>query len=318
MPGQFSIEMVFRPIQVLLSQSCDFREIKLPFVSRGMFRRLLNLFFLAFKGEALWHIVGDVYFCAIVLRGNIVITIHDCVSLHRLKGVRRWLLKLLWYELPLRRAKIVTVISPTVREELLACTNADPSKVVIVPNCVSPKFRPAPRVTGQKPRVLFLGSTVNKNAERAFQSLAGLDCELRLIGRLSLDCDRILREQSIAYSRAEDLTEEEIYREYCDADVVLFPSLYEGFGMPIVEAQAVGRIVVTSRIEPMLWVSGGAAIFVDPYSIDSIRAGVQSALQNQHLRDELIQKGLENVLRFQAPEVTRSYMNIYQGLYTGC
>ena len=60
-------------------------------------------------------------------------------------------------------------------------------------------------------------------------------------------------------------------QEYKDADLISFPSTFEGFGMPIIEGQAVGRPVITSNIEPMVSVAADAAILVDPFNIESIR-----------------------------------------------
>lgn len=101
---------------------------------------------------------------------------------------------------------------------------------------------------------------------------------------------------------------------YIEADVMLFPSTYEGFGLPIIEAQATGRVVITSQLEPMLSVAGNAACFVDPYSVDSIRSGIQKIIESESYRNELIQKGFRNIERFQLEKVKKQYSDLYKQL----
>ena len=73
------------------------------------------------------------------------------------------------------------------------------------------------------------------------------------------------------YSFASNLSDNDLLKEYQNADIINFPSCHEGFGMPIIEGQAVGRIVVTSNIEPMISVANNGAAICDPYNIESIR-----------------------------------------------
>ena len=78
-----------------------------------------------------------------------------------------------------------------------------------------------------------------------------------------------------------NLTHEEIVSEDRKADIINFPSLFEGFGMPIIEGQATGRIVITSNLSPMKEVAGNGAILVDPYSVNEIRNAYLSVIQNK-------------------------------------
>jgi glycosyltransferase involved in cell wall biosynthesis len=100
--------------------------------------------------------------------------------------------------------------------------------------------------------------------------------------------------------------------QYRMADIVCFASLYEGFGLPILEAQATGRPVVTSDRCSMPYVAGGAALLVNPESVDSIRSGIQSLIDNAQLREQLIVQGLENVKRFRISTMCEKYAELYQ------
>lgn len=103
-------------------------------------------------------------------------------------------------------------------------------------------------------------------------------------------------------------------RAYAASDLLLFASTLEGFGMPILEAQTVGRPVVTSNLSSMPWVAGDAAVLVDPYSVESIRQGVRQVIGDRALRERLIQKGFENVRRFDAEYVAQEYVRIYEAV----
>lgn len=82
------------------------------------------------------------------------------------------------------------------------------------------------------------------------------------------------------------------------ADVFLFPTLYEGFGIPVLEAQSVGVPVVTSNTSSLPEVAGQGAMFVDPESVESIAEGISAVLSNQELRSGIIERATINVGRF--------------------
>lgn len=134
------------------------------------------------------------------------------------------------------------------------------------------------------------------------------------MGKYRKDIEDMLRFYSIRYVYKCDLSNQEILDEYMNCDIVSFPSLYEGFGMPIIEGQAVGRVVFTSDLEPMKEIAGDAALLVDPYSIESIRNGVMKLIKNHHYRDDLIKRGLENIERFKLPVIVKCYMDLYTKL----
>jgi glycosyltransferase involved in cell wall biosynthesis len=108
--------------------------------------------------------------------------------------------------------------------------------------------------------------------------------------------------------------DDEVLRLLRECHLLLFPSLQEGFGLPIVEAQATGRPVVTSDRQPMSDVSGGAAVLVDPEDVASVRTGVLQVLENPGLAEELVRRGLDNVQRFSPGAVAAQYAEIYREL----
>ena len=120
---------------------------------------------------------------------------------------------------------------------------------------------------------------------------------------------------SIEYSSVADISGAEIVREYERSDMLAFVSTYEGFGLPILEANAVGRPVITGNILSMPEVSGKAACLVDPYRIEDIRAGILRVIDDDAYREQLIAYGRENVKRFSARTIAKQYALLYEELY---
>lgn len=84
--------------------------------------------------------------------------------------------------------------------------------------------------------------------------------------------------------------------------------------MPIIEAQAIGRPVVTSNLSPMCDIAKNSALLVDPYDVSSIRAGIERVITDSSFRSTLVQRGLENASRFSAPQITEQYLALYHNL----
>lgn len=161
------------------------------------------------------------------------------------------------------------------------------------------------------PDILQIGTMKNKNLLRLCEALEGINCRLRIIGRLDDEQRRSLSDHSIDFTNAFDLDDEAIKGEYEKADLVVFCSTLEGFGLPIIEAQAMGKPVVTSRIEPMISTSGKAAILVDPLDWESIRKGVKAVIDDGELRLDLIERGRKNAERFAPHKVAAEYERLY-------
>ena len=111
-----------------------------------------------------------------------------------------------------------------------------------------------------------------------------------------------------------NLSDSEMIEEYKKTDVVSFISLFEGFGMPIIEANKVGRPVITSDIPVLREVAGDAAYFVDPTSVESIRNGFLQLLEDANLRQSLVEKGYENVKRFDVNKIRNQWINLYNSI----
>jgi len=105
--------------------------------------------------------------------------------------------------------------------------------------------------------------------------------------------------------------DEDVAGLYSGAECVVFPSLYEGFGFPVIEGMACGTPVITSNVSSLPEVAGDAAIMVDPYDIDAITDAIQRVLDDNTLRDRMIQAGFEQASKFTWEKSARQLHEIY-------
>lgn len=312
----FSIERVYEDVRAAMPSHCVVETWTCRYPSTGLWSRLRDAWAARRAQADVNHVTGDAHYLAWFLdRKRLVLTIHDLVSLERLTGVKRWLLWFLWYWLPVRRSTLVVTISEATRQAVLASVRCDPNKVLVIHNPVSAEFQPMPKAFDAScPRILHIGTTPNKNLERVAQALEGIRCTLAVIGHMSAAQEEVLRRHGIDLESRFDLPRDALLEEYRRADLLLFASTYEGFGLPIVEANAVGRPVVTSRLSSMPEVAGDAACLVDPLDVSSIRRGVLRVIEDAQYRDGLVERGYVNAMRFQAHVVASKYAQAYRVL----
>lgn len=313
----FSIFRVFKTIETEIQKSETVKDIFMP-SSRSMPWDIIWNGFYTFRHRnknGINHISGHIHDVVFGLRGcKTVLTIHDLVFIDNVNNpLKRFYKWFFWLYIPIKFADKVTCISGETKKRILNYIKTD--KVHVIYNPIDPSFKYQPKVFNvEKPRILHIGVFWNKNLVRTIQALNGIKCHLRIIGKIDENTKRLLDANHIEYSVAFGLTDEEVRKEYVLCDIVNFPTIYEGFGMPIIEGQKTGRVVVTSRIEPLIEISGNAVQYVNPKDIESIREAYIKVIGNASLRDSLIRKGLDNVKRFKADVIANQYLNLYHSL----
>jgi len=329
--SHFSIERLFAEIRRHMPSDCAVTTCQAPEPSRGILPRWRNVQHASRQPADVHHIVGDSHYLAFGLPPEkTVLTIHDCGALSRLKGLPRAILKYFWFTGPMRRAAAVTTISQASKDELRKWVGALADKVVVVPDCVFEDFAYDPKPFNETcPTVLQVGTKWNKNAARVTEAVRGTGCRLEIVGTMGRDQEtkRLRDEKTMGQpdGRATEgkdkgsmvrelgrLTDQELAEAYRRCDMVVFASLYEGFGLPILEAQAIGRPVITSNFGAMREAAGDGALLVDPYSVDEIRAAILRIKNEPGLREELVRKGQRNAAKFSPGAVAAGYAQIYK------
>ncbi|OQY75932.1 MAG: hypothetical protein B6D44_00525, partial [Ignavibacteriales bacterium UTCHB2] len=199
------------------------------------------------------------------------------------------------------------------KKEILRFVNCDPEKIKVIHVSVSPLFHKADETFNkEKPVILHIGTAPNKNLAGLIEAVKGMSCKLFIIGEPNKNILQKLNEYKIDYEVFVNLSEEELFEKYQACDILFFASTYEGFGMPIVEANIVGRPVITSNLYSMPEVAGNSALLVDPYNIDEIKNGINKIITDGNYRDELIHRGFQNAEKFHLKQMSYDYFNIYK------
>jgi glycosyltransferase involved in cell wall biosynthesis len=315
--GCYSLERYFADVREALPADIAVEVSVNRYDSQGLLRRCYDMLRAPANQGDVNHVTGTVHFLTFLLkRRRTILTILDCGSLDRMKGWRRRVFWVFWFWAPSKRCAVITVISQFTKQEVLKHLRCDPVKIEVVYCTVSPEFTASPYVFNQDcPTILQVGTNYNKNIDRVAVALDGVRCRLVVVGPLSARQASMLREHGIDFENHVDVPRDELPILYQHADLVMFASVYEGFGLPIVEANAVGRPVITSRVASMPEVGADAACYVDPYDTASIRAGVERICRDEVYRQQLISNGFRNVERFRTPAIAQQFAKLYRRVY---
>jgi glycosyltransferase involved in cell wall biosynthesis len=285
----------------------------LPFSGSGIVKMILNLLFLLRFRKGIFHVTGHAHYGVLALpRRSTVLSIHDLIFLNAYTGLKKKVMRWFYLDLPVKWCRYITTVSDKTKTEILLQVQCHPDKIWVIPNPVSD----APLLANLEkkstiPVILFVGTTPNKNLECAIAALWGIQVHLRIIGQPSETDFGLLDKFGIDFSYDKHLDEAAVIGEYAHADILLFPSRYEGFGLPIIEAFKYGVPVITSNIPPMADIAGNAAILVNPNSIPSIRNAVLRLLAEPALCESLKIKGSVRVIPYQADHIARQYQQLY-------
>lgn len=308
--GANSIEELFHTISKELKQHCEIVEYQLG--SRGnFFQDIINI--RKIKADV-YHITGEVHYVACFLpKHKTMLTIHDIHHYNNnLRGWKKLVYRWIFLTFPLKSVKILTTISKQTKEMLVNNFTKLP-QINVIENCYNEalfKFQKKSFNTDE-PTLLHIGTKTNKNLLRLIQSITNIRCKLVIIGKLTNEQLDLLNKYKINYQNSYNLSLEEVYNNYVASDIVAFVSLSEGFGLPIIEAQAVGRVVITSQHDPMSSVAGNSACLVDAWSVESIKLGLEKIIADASFREKLIDDGRENIARFTPSSVSKQYYQLY-------
>lgn len=313
----FSIGKVFRPVEEEMKTLAEVDSLYLPIPNyslKGLWHNIKaarNA--VRDKNYDIIHITGsEHYLIPFLPTSKVIVTVHDFSSLVQIQNKIKKKLKFIMFVKTLTKARAVTFISESTDLESRKMVNLTNVKTCVIHDPVGNEFVYSPKEINQdKINVLHIGTKPNKNLERSIEVFSNMNIHLRIVGKLNEQQIALLNKYNIDYSNVFNISDEQILYEYRNCDIVNFPSTYEGFGMPIIEGNAIGRVVVTSNISPMKDVAEGSCPIVDPYDMESIGQGYRDAVENY---DFYVSKGLENAKRFRVNTITKQYYNLYSNL----
>ena len=308
----FSINKVS---QTIISCIDDKQEYYMP-KNGASFRDIITNIIYTFRHRnkhGINHVTGDVHYVILALIGcKSILTIHDTVSLdyRNVCLFKKKILEWLWFRIPLKFATKVVCISEQTKLCIEKYTNR--TDIVVIHNAVDSSFKKHIKEPTDNPiNILLIGTNPNKNIDRTLEALKSFNCHLTIIGKLSIAQEDFLKTNHFSYLVKSGLTDEEIIAEYIKSNIVSFISLFEGFGMIVIEANMVGRPVICSEIPVLKEVAGDAALFVNPTNIESIKKGFKLLFEDSSYRTQLVQKGFENVKRFDANIIRQKWILLY-------
>lgn len=264
------------------------------------------------------HITGDIHYCILGLLGcKSVLTIHDdyCYKQAK-KGIIGKIYKyLFWVYFPIRFASITLCITESTKENINRLYRS--KKLRVFTNHTWPKAYKyySKEFNTNKPTILHISTGKNKNLETTIRALEGINSKLIAVEKMTDYQIELAKSLNIDFHNTGRISDEEILNLYKEADIVSFPSSYEGFGMPIIEGQLIGRCVVTSNIPPMNWVAGDGCFFINnPLDYIELRHVFLRIINDKKEREKCIMRGLENAKRFSTEKVSNELLGIYNSI----
>ena len=237
-----------------------------------------------------------------------------------------------------RHTDAVITVSEHAQRDLVRFLGLSHQQVVVAPNGVAPRFQPLPsdarrqdvlaRYGIASPYLLYVGGiNARKNIARLFEAFARLHerrPEVTLViggkrqwqtAEIDATFQRLNLERAVHFTGY--LDDADLPALYSAAAAFVFPSLYEGFGLPPLEAMACGTPVVTSSTSSLPEVVGDAALTIDPYNIEALADALERVLSDEVLRATLRERGLRRATLFTWPRVARSTRDVYERVVLG-
>jgi glycosyltransferase involved in cell wall biosynthesis len=273
------------------------------------------------------------------LSSNVVLIINDLIPL--LFPEEHRLFKRIYFRfmcgMAARRATRIITISANSRDDIVKYLRLPADKIEIVHLGVEERFR-SPDIRIEETRrkyalpqkfILYLGNlSPHKNVQGLIKSYAALPVNLREQYKLVLGAPKsgiyfpyikkAIKEmelnQDVLFTGF--IEDKDLPAVYHTSSLFAFPSLYEGFGLPPLEAMACGCPVVSSNTSSMPEVLGDAALFFNPYNVEEMSLVIRQMLEDENLRSRFRQKGLERVKLFTSDKMTNRILNVIESVLT--
>ena len=268
---------------------------------------------------------------------KLVVTIHDLIPYFLPEMVRPSFLRRFTAEMPIivERADRIITVSATSKQDIINIFKVNPEKIIVIPSAPTSAYRPLPKPETKnwlrktygikKPYILYIGGlNPRKNVAELIYAYAKIRrtlpkgqtlvilgpegkhlSKLRLLGEaLNITTEELIFPGFIDSSGLPQF--------YNGADLFVYPSLYEGFGLPPIEAMACGTPVITSDVSSLPEVVGEAALKVNPYDTLALAETILKVLSDEALRAELSRKGLQHSQKYNWEAITGQILQVYR------
>jgi len=313
--GGFSIERIFDCLGPELLKSVRLVVTRCPSMYAGPLDLVRNMLSLEISEDAdVLHITGDVHYCTLspVVRIPCIISVHDLRMLDWASPYKKMLTKLLWFTLPNWKTSTWTAVSNVTADSLLGI-GIPSSKIEVIGNPVDSRIIFSDRPWSlERVSMLHVGTYAHKNLGLSILIASRMNARLTVVGPLTVKDSIELHAAGISFQSLPLVTDEEIAMLYGKHTILSFPSSYEGFGMPIVEAQAAGTVVLCADIPILRETAGDGAIFLSLQSPLDCLPELVRTLSSKLLWHDMIQKGRRNASRFAVSKVAAAYLELYR------
>jgi glycosyltransferase involved in cell wall biosynthesis len=314
--------------------NCSWRPTRLSerWLTRLWYRLRLPLPIELWTGPlALFH-APDFFLPPVRSGTRTVVTVHDLSFVGEPSSVMPGMLNHLsrWVPRSVARADHVIAVSEATRRDLIEFYQTPAEKISVLYHGVTTEFRPvaAAKQTAvrhkynlaEQPFILSVGTIQpRKNYQRLIQAFARLDADLDLVivggfgwhfQEITAEVTRLDLEKRVRFLGF--VADADLPALYSTASLFIYPSLYEGFGLPLLEAMACGTPVVASNQSALPEVVGQAGLLVDPYNVEAMAATMTEVLGDSGLRHQLIQAGLARAAQFTWSDMAAKLLVLYQ------
>lgn len=297
------------------------------------------------KADVIHYPYFDPFFLTLPFKNSYktVVTVHDLTPLvfpsdfpPGIKGNIKWKIQ----KMLLQKIDVIITDSHTSKKDIMKIGGIRENKIQVVYLAASEEYKKviksdtSTRFMKKKYNIpdkflLYVGDvTPNKNLPRLMEALYGINVPLVMVGKAlvsgydkshSWNRDLLLVNDQIARNtriiRLGFMPNKDLLELYNRASALIMPSLYEGFGLPILEAMQCGCPVITTRGGSLPEVAGSAAYYVDPFDIQDIAKGILYVVESPRIQKELSLKGLEQAKKFSWRKTALETNNVYRKIY---
>lgn len=287
--------------------------IVLPYSGQKIIDIIRNIIFIRKIKASVFHFISTDAYLLPFVKGRKIITYHDLGTINNSRNkLYRFVRRCLFIYPSKHFAHEITFVSKESECEYLKFVKPKSNdNFHVIYNPYDERLKYFETEANSKFTILHIGTAERKNLVSTIKACKNLDIKLNIIGKLNAEQLQTLEDCGTEYDNFYDISYEEVIRYYANCDIVSFPSSYEGFGLPIIEANVMRKPIFVGDIPILHEVANDSALFVDPKDIGSVRNAIVSLKQNKELRDILIEKGLKNIIRFQQNTIKEQYEKLY-------